>query len=489
MLAEKYYRPVIHFAPPFGWLNDPNGLVYKDGEFHLFYQYHPQSSVWGPMHWGHAVSQDLLCWTHQPIALSPDEQGMCFSGTATVDTDDKSGLFNGESGLLAYYTIAAEPPAPGADPSQAQGLAYSSDNGRSWTKYPGNPVLDEPEISDFRDPKVFWYQPGKYWVMVVTLGQKVGIYRSDDAKNWQRMSEFGEGHGAHDERAWECPDLFEINVEGSEESRWILIVGVQREAYTPGSGTQYFIGHFDGERFVNDNSQDTVLWLDYGRDFYATQTWADLPASDGRRLAISWMSCWPYANQVPTHSWRSAMSAPRELFLKETPDGLRLHHAFVRELKLAQRNSKRLASLPVRFAPQLVLNSRWQGACRLSLALELEDGASVRLTPFTDAWFELTCKDGRLTVISARDGTIGVPEFDEHYPHQFDIALGGNRLLTLDLLLDRSSTELLIDNGRYAITNLVFPATGPQHPLQVELTSGNATVHDCQWHQLALPNQ
>ena len=193
MLAEKYYRPLLHFSPAFGWLNDPNGLVYKNGEYHLFYQYYPGDSVWGPMHWGHAVSHDLLNWTHLPIALAPDALGMCFSGTALVDKGDKSGLFGGKDGLLAYYTIAAEKLPDDADFPQSQGMAYSADNGRHWTKYNGNPVIRNPGLQDFRDPKVFWYEPAGHWVMVVTQGQQIGIYRSNDAINWQFSSSFGEG--------------------------------------------------------------------------------------------------------------------------------------------------------------------------------------------------------------------------------------------------------------------------------------------------------
>lgn len=480
MLAEKYYRPLVHFTPPFGWLNDPNGLVYKDGEYHLFYQYHPTDSVWGPMHWGHAVSRDLLSWTHLPIALAPDALGVCFSGTAMVDKGDKSGLFDGNDGLLAYYTITAD----NALFNQSQGLAYSSDNGRHWTKYTGNPVVANPGFEDFRDPKVFWHEQTQAWIMLTTVGQQIAIYRSMDAKTWLFSSFFGEDHGAHDERAWECPDLFEISIEGSKKTRWVLIVGVQRCAYSGGSGTQYFVGQFDGEQFINENTPDTVLWLDYGRDFYATQTWSDIPAADGRRIEISWMSNWLYANQVPTQSWRSAMTIPQELTLKETPDGLRLCHAFIRELEALCQHQVTAAD-KTQVTPGAVFSFDWSEAHRLQFSLELKDNSSLVLQPMNELVFTFTVQKGQLTLRCQRHGQIGVAEFDEHFPHDFTVALGANRPLSADLLLDRSAAELLLDGGRYAITNLVFPKEGPAQQCVASLCSGEVIIRDFQRHDLA----
>ena len=480
MLAEKYYRPLVHFTPPFGWLNDPNGLVYKDGEYHLFYQYHPTDSVWGPMHWGHAISHDLLSWTHLPIALAPDALGVCFSGTAMVDKGDKSGLFDGNDGLLAYYTITAD----NGQFNQSQGLAYSSDNGRHWTKYAGNPVVENPGFEDFRDPKVFWHEKTQAWIMLTTVGQQIAIYRSADAKTWLFSSFFGEEHGAHDERAWECPDLFEISIEGSKKTRWVLIVGVQRGAYSGGSGTQYFVGQFDGEQFTNENTPDTVLWLDYGCDFYATQTWSDIPAADGRRIGISWMSNWLYANQVPTQSWRSAMTIPQELTLKETPDGLRLCHAFIRELEALCQHQVTAAD-KTQAAPGGVFNFDWSEAHRLQFSLELKDNSTLVLQPVNELVFTFTVQKGQLTLRCQRHGQIGVAEFDEHFPHDFTVALGENRPLSADLLLDRSAAELLLDGGRYAITNLVFPKEGPAQQCVASLRSGEVIIRDLHRHDLA----
>lgn len=487
MLAEKYYRPLLHFTPAFGWLNDPNGLVYKDGEYHLFYQYHPCDSVWGPMHWGHAVSTNLLSWTHLPIALAPDALGMCFSGTATVDRADKSGLFHGNDGLLAYYTIAAEKRPDDVDFPQSQGLAYSHDNGRHWHKYTGNPVIANPGLQDFRDPKVFWHAPSQGWIMVVTTGQQVSIYRSTDAKSWQFSSSFGDGHGAHDERAWECPDLFEIKIEGSAESRWILIVGVQREAYAGGSGTQYFVGQFDGERFTNDHSPETVLWLDHGRDYYATQTWADIPQQDGRRIALAWMSCWPYANHTPTQSWRSAMSMPQELTLKLTDEGLRLHHTFIRELDSAHISTVSLAD-QINAPSALLLQKEWVDAVRLTFDVTLHDGSELSLIPLLGLELTIAANEGQLVLRCQRFGVCGDDAYAQHFPHDYTLALGVNRTISVDLLLDRSSIELLLDHGRYAMTNLVFPEQGPNHQFRAEVLCGVATVKNALWHTLALPS-
>jgi Beta-fructosidases (levanase/invertase) len=495
MLAEEYYRPLLHFTPAFGWLNDPNGLVYKDGEYHLFYQYYPCDSVWGPMHWGHAVSHNLLSWTHLPIALAPDELGMCFSGTAAVDRGDKSGLFGGKDGLLAYYTIAAEKMPEDVDFPQSQGLAYSSDNGRHWTKYRGNPVLPNPGLQDFRDPKVFWHEPTQRWIMVVTLGQQVGIYRSTDAKQWQFSSSFGYEQGAHDERAWECPDLFEIKIDGQSESRWILIVGVQRQAYAGGSGTQYFVGQFDGKHFVNENSPETVLWLDYGRDFYATQTWADIPQADGRRIALSWMSCWPYANHIPTQSWRSTMSMPHELVLKQTADGLRLHHAFIRELQTAYSNSHQFSdrhymveATAQSTAETALFEIEWTNALRLKLHMTLAADSTVVLTPLQGVRFELSALNDALKLRCLRQGASGDEAYDQHFPHDYSLALGANRSIDLDLLLDRCSVELLLDHGRYSVTNLAFPEQGPEQTLSLHMTAGSM-VANAEWHELHQPAQ
>lgn len=482
MLVEKYYRPAVHFIPPYGWLNDPNGLVYHQGEYHLFYQYHPFSNQWGPMHWGHAVSPDLLHWRHLPIALAPDELGACFSGTAVHDPQNSTGLFEQDGGLLAFYTIAGSEEKLGHPYTQSQGLAYSADAGRTWTKYQNNPVVPNPQTEDFRDPKVFWYEAGQYWVMLVTEGQSVAIYRSPNAMNWQYCSSFGAEHGAHDERAWECPDLFEMPIGDSDETRWVLIVGVQRKAYAPGSGSQYFIGHFDGERFINENAPETVLWLDYGRDFYATQSWSDLPEQDGRRLAISWMSNWLYANHTPTESWRSAMSIPHELYLRQTPEGLRIHHQFIRELNSLELKSEGLPAGSYACESMICLLSLLP-AVLLSLTLRPESNSIVRLKPIQGTELYLESDAHSMFLRCVRQAKSGQVEFDQHYPHDYSIPMGHIREIDLQILIDQGSVEVLLDQGLYSVTNLAFPEAIPDD-IAVDVLQGVVSLSRGEWSKL-----
>jgi len=316
---NEKHRPQIHFSPEENWMNDPNGLVYYKGEYHLFYQYHPHSSVWGPMHWGHAVSEDLLHWEHLPIALKPDEYvGMAYSGSAVVDWNDTSGFFGGKSGIVLIYTSTLEEEKGG---HQQQSIAYSKDKGRTWVKYKDNPVISNKDKEDFRDPKVFWHEETERWIMVLVSGDRVEFHASKNLKEWYYLSEFGENRGTH-KGVWECPDLFSLkSSQENIEKIWVLKVDVQKGALAGGSGGQYFIGHFDGERFKEVEHYKENYWLDHGRDFYAAQSWNDLPGEDERRIWLAWMSNWDYANQIPTEKWRSAMSIPREVeFIKEKND-------------------------------------------------------------------------------------------------------------------------------------------------------------------------
>ena len=306
-------RPHLHFTPPSGWLNDPNGLVHVGGTWQLCYQHHPDSLVWGPMHWGRATSRDLVHWEHHPIALRPDHLGAAFSGSAVVDEDGVAGL--GAGALVAFYThfVEGEP--------QTQGVASSTDGGRTWAAHPDNPVLRGPEgLVDFRDPKVLRYGgPDGHWVMVLVGGDEVIFHRSEDLLTWTECGRFGRGYGAHD-GLWETPDLFELEVEGTEERRWVLVVSVMSGGPAGGSGTQYFTGTFDGSTFsCCDGSPEEVRWVDHGADFYAPQSWYGAPA--GRRTWVAWMSNWAYARAVPASTWRGAMTLPRDLSLRPGPDG------------------------------------------------------------------------------------------------------------------------------------------------------------------------
>jgi fructan beta-fructosidase len=277
-------------------------LVYFEGEYHLFYQYHPNDVVWGPMHWGHAVSKDLIHWETLPIALFPDEHGTIFSGCVVVDADNTSGLVSG-GGLVAVYSYH----------TQAQGVACSQDCGRTWIKYENNPVL--PALQrDFRDPKVFWYEDR--WVMVIAAGRTLMFLRSPDLLHWETMSEFD---GSYRGGIWEVPDLFPMEIEGV--TKWVLIVSVNPTAPAGGGGTRYFVGSFDGRAFIDDYP-DQTLWFDWGADNYAGSTYSNI--ADERRLFIAWMNNWVYAEIIPTSVWRGAMTIPRELSLIRTTEGIRL---------------------------------------------------------------------------------------------------------------------------------------------------------------------
>ncbi|WP_374960300.1 glycoside hydrolase family 32 protein, partial [Gilvibacter sp.] len=318
---DEPYRLQYHFSPPAKWMNDPNGLVYNDGVYHLFYQYYPDDIVWGPMHWGHATSTDMVHWEHKPIALYPDEHGLIFSGSAVVDHNNTSGFGkDGVAPLVAIFTYhLMEGEQAGRTDYQTQGIAYSLDNGDTWTKYEGNPVIGNDGIKDFRDPKVFWDKNTEQWVMVLVAGDHAKFYRSANLKDWQHMSDFGKDQGAHG-GVWECPDLFKLRIQGSYDARWVLLISINPGAPNGGSGTQYFIGDWDGETFTT--TQEEPLWIDYGTDNYAGVTYNNEPNQE--RLFIGWMSNWNYARNTPTEVWRSSMTLPRRLQLKEFKEGLRL---------------------------------------------------------------------------------------------------------------------------------------------------------------------
>lgn len=457
-LAKDLFRPTMHFTPPFGWMNDPNGLVYINNEYHLFYQYFPYANKWGPMHWGHAVSADLINWQHLPPALVPDEKGMCFSGSAVVDWRNTSGLFNNETqpGVLAFYT-ACIVHDDGRDSEQMQSLAYSKDGGFSWNKLTDNPILPNPGLKDFRDPKVIWHEQSQYWVMVVTEGQEIGFYRSKDLRQWEKTSNFGLNEGKHDEMPWECPDLFPIQLEGSDVSYWVLIVGVQRCSHAGGSGTQYFIGQFDGERFTNHHDAETVLWLDYGRDYYAAQTWSDV--TDGRRTSIAWMSNWLYANEVPTKSWRSAMSIPRDLKLSQTESGLRLL-SFLPKLWLKQQDSVSLQSKVLSTGDRLNITPYYQAGV-LKGDLALKKGSSIAFEPLGNEYLVYTLQRHEAGYRLTSNRTLdveGEKSYQETFTHEVSLDMPDTEIFQFTAIIDRCSSELLLQDGEFCVTDLSYSA-------------------------------
>lgn len=450
-------RPLLHFTPAFGWMNDPNGLIYHQGQYHLFYQHHPFNTQWGPMHWGHAVSHDLTHWTHYPIALKPDEQGMCFSGTAVSDKNNRSGFFEHDQGLLAFFTLAGEKKPSDPDYPQSQGVAFSHDHGLSWQKYAGNPILPNTELQDFRDPKVFWYEPNACWIMVVTLGQSVGIYRSENALDWTKLSSFGEAQGKHDERAWECPDLFPLTCVTTGKEYWILVVSLQRSAFYPTSGgVQYFIGHFDGHTFSNLNTAETVLWLDYGKDFYAAQTWTEMPENDPRRIILGWMASWPYGGGKPADDWRSMMSFPRQLHLVETLGRMEISHSFVNEL------NDQLIDKSVGF-PRVLTSENMQSYSvmtpyRLRMKFSLLPQSEFSLSLTDD--LSLSVSDSGLDslLVINRSTAETESDFDRQFAATCELVITGTEI-DLDILVDRCSVEILVNNGKYACSFLSYPTT------------------------------
>ncbi|MEK3884033.1 glycoside hydrolase family 32 protein [Paenibacillus sp. PL2-23] len=453
-------RPQLHFTPPANWLNDPNGMVYYDGEYHLFYQYHPDSSVWGPMHWGHAISRDLVHWEHYPIALYPDHNGMIFSGSAVVDWHDTSGFFDGGAGLVAIYTQTEM--IPNSDLSkQRQSIAYSKDKGRTWIPYDGNPVLADERYPDFRDPKVLWHKPSQSWIMVLAAGDRLFLYRSPDLKAWTFASEFGSAEGSHD-GVWECPDLFELPLEdGASASKWVMIVSIGDNPNCPeGSRTQYFIGEFDGWAFSNDNPADRVLWLDHGRDNYAGVTWSDAPGVESERLFIGWMNNWKYANQIPTEGWRGAMTLTRKLTLRQEEQGPRL----VQQVVEAYEGLRLPGSVWIdkRVDSQhLQLDEAEDGLIQLEVEFELGTASEfgIRLSSGS-SWTSVGYDAAEEELFIDRTHS-GLLDFHVEFgcKHAAPLAAKDHRI-KLQLWLDRSSLEVFAGDGGLVMTDQIFPIEG-----------------------------
>lgn len=450
------YRGLYHFSPQEKWMNDPNGMVYFEGEYHLFFQHHPGGMTMGSMHWGHAVSKDLVTWEELPIALVPDEHGMIFSGSAVVDWNNTTGFFEDKPGLVAVFTHHLEMPE-GTPPVQSQSLAYSKDNGRTWTKYEGNPVLEHDTFIDFRDPKVLWNQEASRWVMIVACGQTVCLYHSPDLIHWTFASEFGKGIGSHD-GVWECPDLFPLYVDGdTSNTKWVMLVSIGADpAFVEGSRTQYFTGDFDGTVFTPDEASEFVRWLDYGRDNYAGVSWSDVPEEDGRRLFIGWMSNWMYASQTPAEEFRGAMTLPRELYLETRAGRITLVQKPAKELEMAR-------------VPVLSLKDVSAQEINTSLAeLQLESYEIIaELTRGTSAGFKVRTGAGEQTVIGIDAKTeelyvdrsaSGRQDFHERFPGRHTVELEApGEINDLCIYVDRTSVEVFSNGGQAVITDLIFP--------------------------------
>ena len=447
---REKFRPTYHFSPLYGWMNDPNGMVYKDGEYHLFYQYNPYGSKWGNMSWGHAISQDLVNWKHLPVAIAPDALGTIFSGSAVVDFDNTAGF--GAGAIIAIYTQNSD--------RQVQSIAYSTDNGRTFTKYENNPVLTS-EARDFRDPKVFWYESTKRWIMVLAVGQEMQIFSSPNLKDWTFESRFGEGQGAHG-GVWECPDLFELPVEGTNDKKWVLLCNLNPGGPFGGSATQYFVGSFNGKEFVNESPSKTK-WMDWGKDHYATVTWSDAP--DNRRIAIAWMSNWQYANDVPTSQYRSPNSVPRDLSLFTVDGETYLQSAPSPEL-LALRDASKKRSFKVngtRTIKEMIPGN--DGAYEIELTIENQHADVIGFRLYNDKGEEVDMqydmKEKKFSMDRRKSGDVG---FNENFPMLTWTAIeSGKDELKLRLFVDKSSVEAFGDGGRFVMTNQVFPSEPYTH--------------------------
>lgn len=450
MTNKEMFRPVYHHTPVYGWMNDPNGMFYKDGVYHLYFQYNPYGSVWGNMHWGHSTSTDLMHWKFEGCAIVPDAWGAIFSGSCVVDHENTAGF--GKEAVVAFYTSAKS--TPWGD-IQTQSMAYSLDNGKTFTKYEGNPILTSSE-KDFRDPKVFWYAPGKHWVMILAVGQHMEIYSSVNLKEWKKESEFGAMQGAHG-GVWECPDLVEIPVEGTREKKWVLICNLNPGGPFGGSAAQYFVGSFDGKKFVNESPTQTK-WMDWGKDNYATVTWNNAP--DGRCIALGWMSNWQYANNVPTRQYRSANTLARDLTLYREGQELYLKSTPSVEVKKARGKKVSIPSFKVSEKHEMVnLFEEKQGAYEVEIVIQNAGASKIAFCLLNDKgekvsmYYDLNRK--QFVMDRSESGTV---DFSKDFPAVTVAPANVDKELTLRLFVDRSSIEAFGEDGKFVMTNLVFPS-------------------------------
>ncbi|OJW15042.1 glycoside hydrolase family 32 protein [Mucilaginibacter sp. 44-25] len=446
------YRPQVHFSPKKWWTNDPNGMVYYKGTYHLFFQHYPKATVWGPMHWGHATSKDLVHWTQQPIALYPDKLGYIFSGSVVVDERNTSGLGTKDKPAMVAIFTHHDPKGEksGSSTYQNESIAYSLDEGLTWKKYPGNPVLKNPGIKDFRDPKVFWYDEGNKWLMSLATKDRITFYSSPNLKDWTKESEFGQSLGAHG-GVWECPDLFPLQLNGKQY--WVLLVSINPGGPNKGSATQYFVGHFDGKTFTPVSTK--TKWIDYGPDDYAGITWGN---TGKRKVFLGWMGNWLYANEVPTKVWRNAMTIPRDLSLTLAAGDIYLKSGPVAELgKIAAGTIKVDAEQLVKNNNIFSVIKQRPGQFILKFTTKAAKDHSVILS-----------NDGGEKLVIGYDAAKNRYYIDrsaagqKQFSKQFTNAGYAPRLSTtldsdIELVVDQSSVEVFADGGLSNLTAVFFP--------------------------------
>ena len=421
--VEKH-RPIYHHTPQYGWMNDPNGMFYKDGVWHLCYQFNPYGSQWENMTWGHSTSTDLVHWKAEPTAITPDALGTIFSGCCVVDKNNTAGF--GNDAIVAFYTSAGA--------RQTQSMAYSTDGGKTFTKYENNPVITS-NVPDFRDPHVFWNAEAGFWNMILAAGQQMSIYSSKDLKEWKHESDFGAEYGNHG-GVWECPDLMKMKVAGTDKEKWMLICNINPGGPFGGSATQYFIGEFDGHKFTCEDEPSETKWMDYGKDHYATITFDNAP--EGRRVGIAWMSNWQYANQVPTKQFRSANSIARDFGLFEYNGETYCSVSPVKEMDAVRGQRISSPSETCEIVVQLKGDAQ--------LTLRNSKGEKVVIT--YDAVEQTIDFDRR------RSGDVS---FSEAFPCIVTSPTYG-QAKTLRIFVDRCSIEMFEGDGKMSMTNLVFPS-------------------------------
>lgn len=459
-------RPAYHFAPQYGWMNDPNGMFYKDGVWHLYYQYNPYGSMWGNMHWGHASSKDLIHWEHHPVALQPDALGAIFSGSCVVDSNNTAGF--GKNAIIAFYTSASD--------RQMQSMAYSTDNGMTFKKYNANPIVTS-SLRDFRDPKVIWHEESKKWIMVLAAGQEMQFYSSTDLKEWTYESSFGQGHGCHD-GVWECPDLLKLPVEGTNEHRWVLLCNINPGGPFGGSATQYFTGNFDGKQFVCESDKDVVKWMDFGKDHYATVSFSNAPS--GRHTVMAWMSNWQYANVVPTTQFRSANSVPRDISLFKHNGEVYLRSCPVKELNALRTETKR-SHQPLRLSAKphewKTFNKYNNGIYELNFVIKNQDAETITITLSNDKGDSICWTYDFVSQMVSFDRTkSGNMDFHPDFPAITSCPLFSESNETrLRIYVDKCSVESFGDGGRWCMTNLVFPSEPYTH-ISYEAQGGKASI-------------
>lgn len=496
-----YYRPVYHHTPLYGWMNDPNGMVYKDGEYHLYFQYNPYGSKWGNMHWGHSVSTDLIHWNHLKPAIARDTLGHIFSGSTVVDKNNTAGY--GDNALIALYTSASD------EHGQIQCMAYSTDDGRTYTKYEKNPVLLPFDgLKDFRDPKVFWYEPDKKWVMIVSADKEMRFYASQNLKDWEYMSAFGKGYGAQPNQ-FECPDFIQLPVDGDKNKmKWVMLVNINPGCMFGGSATEYFVGDFDGKEFTCDTKPETVKWLDYGKDHYA----AVCISNTGERIiSIPWMSNWQYANVTPIRQYRGANGLPRELSLYTKDGQIYVAADVVKEVEALRKDTRSFDPITVKDEYKIdEIVPQTDGAYELEMDITPNTsgvaGFDLMNAKGEVAKIYLDMKSGKLVMDRTASGLVAfgeksephAKETDDHRKtmsvnYQNDFALGTwaplslceGKTYHLNVFVDKCSVEIFVDGGRIAMTNLVFP-TEPYNTLRFYTEGGEAQVSNMKVYKLGL---